>query len=62
MVELKDQQQEMENKLQFHPCLTLMESSLALLNVNNLKVHMQWTSHNVLEHSPLSTNGGVGEQ
>ena len=40
MVELKDQQQEMENKLQFHSRLTLMESSLALLNVNNLKVHM----------------------
>lgn len=40
MVELKDQQQETEGKLQFHSRLALMESSLALLKVNNLKVHV----------------------
>ena len=40
MVELKDQQQETEGKLPLHSRLTLMESSLALLKVNNLQVHV----------------------
>ena len=44
MAELKDhQKEETEGKLQFLPCLTLVQCTFASLKVHNLKVSMQRT-------------------